>query len=212
VVTRDMARRVSPGGRAVGLDPGAEFLTVARELAREAGLDGATEFREGSALALPFDDGEFDVAVAATVLTHVPGGAGAVPEMARVVRAGGRVGIFDFDGDSVIISHPDRPLTRRIVAAFSDHSAVDGWLVRRLPALLSQAGLTDVGTRAFLPLERDPDGFYAWMAVRAAEVAAQAGAITESERERWLAALRAEQSAGNFLGGRVHVFCWGIKP
>jgi SAM-dependent methyltransferase len=212
VVTRDMARRVLPSGRAVGVDPSAEFLTIARDLARAEGLAGVAEFREGSALALPFGDAEFDVALAATVLVHIPGGDAAVPEMVRVVRPGGRVGIFDFDGDSLLISHPDRALTRRIVAAFSDHAAVDGWLVRRLPGLLSRAGLTHVAARAFLPLEREPDGFYGRMAVRAADVAAQMGAITEAERERWLAQLHAEQAAGNFLGGRVHVFCWGLKP
>ena len=212
VVTRDMARRVSPSGRAVGIDPSVEFLTIARDLARQDGLDGVAEFREGSALALPFGDAEFDVALAATVLVHVPGGDGAVLEMARVVRPGGRVGIFEFDGDSLLISHPDRTLTRRIVAALSDHAAVDGWLVRRLPGLLTQAGLTHVAARAFLPLEREPDGFYARAAVRAADVAAQTGAITQAERERWLAELRAEQAVGNVLGGRVHIFCWGIKP
>jgi SAM-dependent methyltransferase len=209
VVTRDVARRVSPGGRAVGVDLGSEFVAIARELARTEGV--AAEFREGSALALPFADGEFDVAVAATVLAHVPGGAAAVPEMARVVRSGGRVGVFDFDGDSVIVSHPDRPLTRRIVAAFSDQSAADGWLVRRLPGLFAEAGLIDVHTRAFLPLEREPVGFYGRMVVRAADVALESGAITRPEHERWLAELRAEQAAGRFLGGRVHVFCWGVK-
>src|SRR5262245_60479935 len=81
VVTRDVARLVSPGGRAVGVDPSAEFLAIARNLAREAGLEAVAEFRDGSVLGLPFGDGEFDVAVAATVLTHVPGGAAAVPEM-----------------------------------------------------------------------------------------------------------------------------------
>jgi ubiquinone/menaquinone biosynthesis C-methylase UbiE len=211
VVTRDIARRISPGGRAVGIDPHPEFLAIARDLARKAGLEAAAEFREGSALALPFADGEFDAALAATVMVHVPGAEAAIPEMARVVRPGGRVGIFDYDGDSVIISHPDRALTRRIVAAFSDQSSVDGWLVRRLPGLLSQAGLGDVATRAFLPLEREPDGFYARMVERAADVATEAKAITESERAAWLAALHAEQAAGNFLAGRVHIFCWGVK-
>jgi SAM-dependent methyltransferase len=212
VVTRDMARRVAPGGRAVGLDPSAEFLAIARELAAEAGLDAVVEFREGSALALPFADGEFDVALAATVLVHVPGGAAAIPEMARVVRPGGRVGVFDFDGDSLVIAHPDRALTRRIVAALSDHGAVDGWLARRLPGLLGQAGLARVAVRAFLPLERELDGFYGRLAERAANVAAQTGAITEGEREHWLAELRAQQASGSFLSGRLHMFCWGVKP
>lgn len=212
VVTRDAARRVAPGGRAVGVDPSTEFLALARDLAREAGLDGSTEFRQGDALALPFGDGEFDVALAATVLVHVPEGYRAVPEMARVVRAGGRVGIFDLDGDAVLISHPDRALTRRIIAAFSDHACVDGWIVRRLPGLLRQAGLVDVRARAFAPIEQEPDGFYGRMAERAVEVAVESGAVTDAERRRWLEELAAARAVGDCLAGRVHVFCWGIKP
>jgi ubiquinone/menaquinone biosynthesis C-methylase UbiE len=212
VVTRDAARRVAPDGRAVGLDASPEFLALARSLAHDAGLSGVTEFRQGNALALPFGDGEFDAVLAVTVLVHVPEGHRAIPEMVRVVRSGGRVGIFDFDGDAVLISHPDRALTRRIIAAFSDQASVDGWLVRRLPGLLRRAGLLEVGARAFTPIEQDPTGFYARMAERAAEVAVQAGAITNEERERWLEALAATRAAGDCLVGRVHVFCWGTKP
>jgi len=50
VVTREIARRVGPRGRAVGLDPSPALLTVARELAQEADLGDRIEFREGSAL------------------------------------------------------------------------------------------------------------------------------------------------------------------
>ena len=38
------SRRVTPGGRAVGLDSSAEFLALARSLAREAGLDKSSSF------------------------------------------------------------------------------------------------------------------------------------------------------------------------
>ena len=134
-VTRDIARRVGPAGRAVGVDPSPQFLVVARELAAAAGLGSGLEFCEGSVLHLPFPLGSFDVAVAVTVLAHTPGGESAVAEMARVVRPGGRVGVFDLDTDMTTVTHPDRALTRRIVAAASDSSAVDGWLSRRLPSL-----------------------------------------------------------------------------
>ncbi len=212
VVTRDAAQRVTPGGLAVGVDPSAEFLALARALAHEAGLDGVTDFRQGDALALPFGDGEFDAALAATVLVHVPDAHRAIPEMARVVRSGGRVGVFDLDGDAVLISHPDRALTRRIIAAFSDQATVNGWIVRQLPGLLRRAGLVDVRARAFTPIEQDPDGFYGRMAERAAEVALQAGAITEIDRRHWLDDLAAARAVGDCLVGRVHVFCWGLKP
>ena len=212
VVTRDVARRVGPVGRVVGVDPGAGFLDVARELAAREGLADRTEFRECRVETLPFPDRSFDVVLAVTVLSHVPGGSGALPELVRVTRPGGRVGIFDIDTDGFVLAHPDRALTRRIIAAHSDHGVVDGWLGRRLPGLLEAAGLEAVEVRAFTPLERDPAGFYAGNAERAAETATRSGAITEAERQRWLDALHAEQAAGRFLAGRTHLFVWGTRP
>ena len=202
-VTRDIARRVGPGP---------QFLVVARELAAAAGLGSGLEFCEGSVLHLPFPLGSFDVAVAVTVLAHTPGGESAVAEMARVVRPRGRGGVFDLDTDMSTVTHPDRALTRRIVAAASDSSAVDRWLSRRLPSLFARAGLEDVRVRGFFPLETDPLGFYASMLERASEIALTAGAITEEERRGWLEALHAEQARGPVIAGRLHIFTWGRKP
>jgi SAM-dependent methyltransferase len=212
VVTRDIARRVGPAGRAVGVDQSPQLLAVARELAEGAELGGRVEFRAGSALSLPFPDGAFDVVVAVTVLSHTPGGESAIPEMARVVCPGGRVGVFDLDTDMTSVTHPDRALTRRIVAATSDAVAVDGWLSRRLPQLFTSARLEDVRVRGFFPLETDPRGFYAAMAERAADTALSVGAITEAERRGWLDALHAEQARGPVIAGRLHIFTWGRKP
>ncbi len=130
VVTRAIAQGVAPGGRAFGIDPSPALLTVAREHADAAGLGGSIELREGDCRALPFSDASFDAVIAATVLAHVPDAERALDEMVRVTKPGGRVGVFDFDGDSFLIAHPDREMTRLIVAAQSDHGAVNGWLVR----------------------------------------------------------------------------------
>jgi ubiquinone/menaquinone biosynthesis C-methylase UbiE len=212
VVTRDVAARIRPGGRVVGLDPNRAFLVVARELAGAAGVLEDVEFRHGDARALPFGDAEFDAALAVTALSHVPEGERAIPEMARVVRPGGRVGVFDLDTDSLIIAHPDRGMTRRMVAAHSDNGVTNGWLGRRLPGLFGAAGLERIEVRAFTPLERDPRGFYAGVAERAAEIAVQTGLVSEAERQQWLAELRAEADAGRFLAGRTHLFVWGVRP
>lgn len=211
-VLRELARRVSPDGHAVGLDPSPALLAVARELAEQEGLAKLVDFREGDARSLPFSDAEFDVVLAVTTLSHVPDGERAIPELARVVRPGGRVGVFDLDGDSLMIAHPDRALTRRIVGAWSDHSLVDGWLGRRLAGLLAEAGLDGVRVRAFTAIERDPSGFYATLAEQAAEVAVQTDAITAEEHRRWLEALHAEQAAGRFIVGQGHIFAWGTRP
>jgi SAM-dependent methyltransferase len=211
VVTREIARRVGAGGRAVGLDPSRALLAVARQLAQEAGLADRIEFREGGALQLPFEDATFDAVVCATVLSHVPNGDTAILELARVLRAGGRLGIFDFDSDMTIYSHPDREVTRRIVAAASDATAVDGWLGRRLPRLFVQAGLDDVRVRGFFPLDTERGSFYANLAERSADVAVKAGAISDAERNVWVAAFHAQHEQGPIVAGRLHVFVWGRK-
>jgi SAM-dependent methyltransferase len=212
VVTRDIARRVGTSGRVVGIDQSPQFLVAAREIAQAAGLGDHVEFREGSALHLPFQDGAFDAAIAVMVLSHTPGGEHAIPEMVRVVRPGGLVGVFDFDSDMTAVTHPDRALTRRIVAAASDGTAVDGWLARRLPLLFAGAGLKDVRVRGFFPLETDPRGFYATMMERAAEVAVASGAVTEVEARGWLDTLHALQARGPVIAGRLHIFTWGRRP
>ncbi|HEX7165806.1 MAG TPA: methyltransferase domain-containing protein [Acidimicrobiales bacterium] len=48
---------------------------------------------KGSALDLPFPDASFDRAIAAEVMEHIPDDEGAIRELARVVRPGGRVAI-----------------------------------------------------------------------------------------------------------------------
>jgi ubiquinone/menaquinone biosynthesis C-methylase UbiE len=211
VVTREIAKRVAPGGAVVGVDPSAELLNVAREYADEAAVGGLVEFQEGDCRKLAFPDASFDVVVAATVLAHVPQAEKALPEMVRVVRAGGRVGVFDFDGDGLVIGHPDRTLTRRIVASHCDNGAVNGWLIREIPSIFSELGLKDVRTRGFMSLERGKGSFYADLAQRAAQAAAKAGAITAAELASWLAQLEAVLDKDRFIGGRLHIFVWGTK-
>jgi ubiquinone/menaquinone biosynthesis C-methylase UbiE len=212
VVTREIARRVGSTGLAVGLDQSRALLAVARGLAHETGLGGHVEFHEGDALRLPFPDRSFDAAVCVTVLSHVPKGETAIPELVRVLRSGGRLGVFDLDTDMTAFTHPDRNLTRRIVAAASDATAVNGWLVRQLPLLFQRAGLIDVRARGFFPLETHLQSFYASMADRCAEAAVNAGVVTESEGRAWLQAFHAQGAQGPIVAGRLHIFVWGRKP
>jgi SAM-dependent methyltransferase len=192
------------------VDTSAALLKVARELADEAGLGDTIEFKQGDCRALPFPDASFDAVVAATTLSHVPDAGRALTEMVRVTRPGGRVGVFDVDGDMTLFAHPERELTRRIVAAFSDQGWVNGWLVRELPARLADLGIANVKTRGFMPLESG--GYYANRAERSAELAVQTGAITRDEQARWLQVLREEIAGKRFLGGQVHLFVWGTRP
>lgn len=79
----------SRGAEATGLDPDLAMLAAARSHAAKAGL--RARFLEGRTEQIPFPDATFDVVVSVAVLCFVSDAAGAVREMARVLRPGGRL-------------------------------------------------------------------------------------------------------------------------
>jgi len=137
--TRELATRVVPGGRAVGLDLSQTMIDEARRRADTARLP--VEFEVGDAQCLPFADGTFDACRTERMLIHVPDARAALAEMVRVARPGGRVGVIDAETETMLFDSADRALTRRIVTAFSD-SFQNGWIGRRLPRMMTEAGLT----------------------------------------------------------------------
>lgn len=80
---------ISRGAVAIGIDPDPAMLVAARRRAEKTGLRAG--FLVGRIERLPFPDAAFDVVVAVTVLCFVADAAGAVREMARVLRPGGRL-------------------------------------------------------------------------------------------------------------------------
>ena len=76
-----------------GIDPSEAQLAFAR--VRPASR--LARFRRGDAMALPFSDGTFDVAVMPLAIFFVPDPARGVAEMARVVRPGGTVTAYAWD-------------------------------------------------------------------------------------------------------------------
>lgn len=97
-------------------------------------------FEVGEAHALPFPDNTFDMCRAARLLEHLSDPGPALKEMLRVTRPGGRIVVFDFDWDTLIIDHLDKETTRTIVFSYSD-SIRNGWTGRQLPRLFKEHDL-----------------------------------------------------------------------
>jgi len=85
------------GGKVVGLDFSERMLERARR------KRGDIEWVRGDLLALPFDDASFDAVTVGFGVRNVEDLAGALAEMRRVLRTGGRVGILE-------ITRPRGPL------------------------------------------------------------------------------------------------------
>jgi ubiquinone/menaquinone biosynthesis C-methylase UbiE len=145
----DMVAPVGPGGRLVGLDASEVMIAEARRRASE--LDVPVTFEVGEVEALPFPDGTFDVCRAERLLEHLPDAGRALAEMVRVTRSGGRIVVFDFDWDTLIVDHPDKATTRTIVLSYSrlDAERVDR---SAAPASLQRAGPGSALNRSFAGL------------------------------------------------------------
>jgi SAM-dependent methyltransferase len=78
-----------------GLDITASRVEGATELTRVAGLSGSVRFVHGNALAMPFRDASFTLAIAQESFAHIPGKPRLLAECARVLRPAGRLVFSD---------------------------------------------------------------------------------------------------------------------
>lgn len=88
------ARMVGPNGRVVGVDMTPAMIAKARAGATQCGATNV-DFREGMAESLPADDAWADVVISNGVVNLFPDKFGALREMARVLKPGGRLQIGD---------------------------------------------------------------------------------------------------------------------
>jgi SAM-dependent methyltransferase len=135
-----LAVRGAPGG-VYGVDPSAAQLAYART---RAALRDA-ELREGDAMALPYPDHTFDVAVMPLVLFFVPDPAKGIAEMTRVVRPGGVVTAYAWDmhGGGFPYHVVQREM-RALGAVLPAPPSTEASRGEVMTALWRDAGLTDV--------------------------------------------------------------------
>lgn len=127
-----LAAAVGPRGRVVGLDRSPAMLAGARGRAPSPPV----ELVEADATGIPFDDATFDAAISTYGLTAITDVDGAIDEMIRVVRPGGRLVIADVH----FVNWPTpTPFNRAVTVALRPFNT---WYTDRdFPALLARRGL-----------------------------------------------------------------------
>jgi len=134
------ARRVSPGGRAIGLDMTDEMLELARRNADAAGVDNV-EFLKGYLEDIPLADASVDVVISNCVINLAADKDLVLEQAARVLRPGGRLAFSD------VIADEDMDETTR-----ADMSEWTGCIAGALTQAeftqaLSTAGFTNIEIR-----------------------------------------------------------------
>lgn len=89
------------GAEVTASDLSPDLLEIGRSRAAEAGAESVT-WQEADAEALPFADGEFDVAMSCVGIMFTPFHEKSAAELVRVVRPGGRIGLISWTPEGFI--------------------------------------------------------------------------------------------------------------
>lgn len=137
IVACDFARHAA---RVTGIDLTPAMIEQARALQAERGLDNV-DWRVGDVSALPFEADVFNVAFTRYSFHHLLDPAGALAELARVARPGGRVVVVD-----VYSSGPEQAAAYDRAEKLRDPSHVRALGLDELTGLFDEAGLEGVST------------------------------------------------------------------
>ena len=89
------AQAVGPSGRVIGLDLLEEMCERGRAHAKEAGVDGWTEFVQGEMEDIQLPDASIDVVISNGVINLSPRKSRVLAEIRRVLRPDGRLAVAD---------------------------------------------------------------------------------------------------------------------
>jgi ubiquinone/menaquinone biosynthesis C-methylase UbiE len=109
-----------------GLDVSYTFVEIARENARQAGVN--VDFQQGSASNMPFAEGSFDLIICQAAFKNFSQPGKAISEMYRVLRSGGMAIIQDMckDATDTAIREEVKPMGLNPVNAFMTRKALEG--------------------------------------------------------------------------------------
>lgn len=150
-VSFELARRVGPQGRVVGLDMDEQKLAMARDEAAAQGL-GNVEFIQAGVLD-PWPVEKSDLVHARFLLTHVPGSEAVLARARAALADGGMIAVQDIDYDGQFCDPPCEAFDRagELYVEAAKRAGGDPFIGRRLARLLEGAGFTGVESALVQP-------------------------------------------------------------
>jgi SAM-dependent methyltransferase len=200
VVTRAIAKRAAFRGVVMGVDISPYLVEFARRIGDKEHSHKKTTFQVGDSCSLDIPDKEMDVVVIHTLLSHVEHPRSVLKEAYRVVRPGGRVGIFEGDFASLAFGHE-----RDAKSTVYDEAIVDGVVtnprvVRQIPRLIQQIGLKLVSARPYPVADIGTADFWLPTLLLYRKRIPTGGTIEYAEAEEMIAALIRDSEEDRFFG------------
>ena len=197
LLTYEMALEVGSEGKVIGIDSSPDMLSHATD--RCVGLD-QVELKEGDVRNLPIGDQTCDAVACIQLLLFVEDVPGAIIEMQRVLRPGGRIAVLETDWSSVVLNCSDQAMTRRVFEAWDD-AVASPKLPVRLGPVLREHGFAAVRVEVIpiLDTSHSSGNFSVNSLDGLAQIARERGAISEDEEVAWLEDLQRQGRDGTYF-------------
>ena len=114
----NLGKSCDANAKLTGIDSAFKPIEKAREKTR--GDPRFTFIHKDIESGLPFEDESFDVVWSCNLLECIRDKDALLSEVCRILKPGGQVIFSHIDWDTQVINGTDKPLIRRMVAAFSD--------------------------------------------------------------------------------------------
>lgn len=196
---RYLARRDDFTGKAFGVDQCNHFIEAANRFARAEHVDDRLDFRVGDAHHLDFPHASFDVVIAHTLISHVTAPLAVLSEMARVVRPGGTVVIFDGDYASLTYAFPDHGFGHQMDVALANATFNNPKIMRDLPRLLPEFGLKLTAAWGDAVVEIGHGSYFRSFVETYVPYVKRAGLLPAQAVDLWLSEQRQAMENGTFF-------------
>lgn len=140
VVSRTLAATPGFHGTITATDLSPYLIEAAQRHATTEGVDGRIAFEVSSAADLHAKSGSYDLIIAHTLFSHAADPVAILAECAHVLRAHGRLLIFDRDFASSALSLDNEIAAKIDIADIARAFAAQPFIMRQLPKLLAEAG------------------------------------------------------------------------
>lgn len=160
ICTREIAKKVAPHGKAIGVDSSERMVKQARERIKKDEITALIEFHVGDVYDLKFEDDEFDASFAGALFMYLREPERALEELKRVTKKGGKIILTeDEDLNSWIIYPVDVDLwreflvaTRKVLSKMEEEDQdfrFDQYFTRKYFSLFTKAGLKNIQFKVY---------------------------------------------------------------
>jgi SAM-dependent methyltransferase len=207
LLLREIGLALGPHGLAAGVDVSPDQIDAAT---RECTGVPAVKPMVCDIRALDYPDGVFDAAVAVQVVEYIGDAEGALAELRRVLKPGGRFHCLATNWDSAFWHGPDEALTAEITEVWDSHAPWPN-LPARLPPMLARAGFGAIRTLPVPIVNPDlHENTFAWWIARLMAAHAVAEGVAEARADQWLAGLDEAEGQGEFFFSSVPILTTAI--